>query len=73
VSSPRIHHQWQPDNVRYETGAISDAVAAELTTMGHKGLTSSRFGMGNANSIKIDNTIIEGVSDPREAGGVAGF
>lgn len=73
VSSPRIHHQWQPDNVRYETGAISDAVAAELTTMGHKGLTSSRFGMGNANSIKIDNAIIEGVSDPREAGGVAGF
>ena len=73
VSSPRIHHQWQPDNVRYETGAISDAVAAELTTMGHKGLTGSRFGMGNANSIKIDNAIIEGVSDPREAGGVAGF
>jgi len=73
VSSPRIHHQWQPDNVRYETGAISDAVAAELTTMGHKGLTGSHFGMGNANSIKIDNAIIEGVSDPREAGGVAGF
>ncbi len=73
VSSPRIHHQWQPDSVRYETGAISDAVATELTTMGHKGLTSSRFGMGNANSIKIDNAIIEGVSDPREAGGVAGF
>lgn len=72
VASPRIHHQWLPDIVRYEIGAISDEVAAELRAMGHKGLTGSRFGIGDANTILIDADRFEGVSDPRNVGGVAG-
>ncbi|MES2624570.1 MAG: gamma-glutamyltransferase [Pseudomonadota bacterium] len=73
VASPRIHHQWLPDIVRYETGALSEATAAELTAMGHKGLTGAGFGLGNANSIRIGDGGIEGMSDPREDGGVAGY
>jgi len=73
VSSPRLHHQWQPDVVRYEIGAFSDEVAVELEAMGHKDLNGSRFGMGDANSIYVGNGIIDGVSDPRNVGGVAGF
>ena len=73
VASPRIHHQWMPDIIRYETGAFDEATAAELTAMGHKGLTKTGFGMGNANSIRISDQGLEGMSDPREDGGVAGY
>ncbi len=50
-TSPRLHHQWQPDAVRYETGAFSDDVRAQLEAMGHKNLNGSRFPIGDANSI----------------------
>jgi gamma-glutamyltranspeptidase / glutathione hydrolase len=72
VASPRIHHQWMPDIIRYENGAFNEATTAELTAMGHKGLTGAGYGMGNANSIRISDEGIEGMSDPREDGGVAG-
>ena len=74
VSSPRIHHQWLPDMVRYEIGAMSEDVESALEAMGHKGLSGSRFPIGDANSIGLGNDgVIEGVSDPRNEGGVAGF
>jgi gamma-glutamyltranspeptidase / glutathione hydrolase len=73
VSKPRIHHQWQPDMVRYETGAIDENALAELRGKGHKGLTGAGFGLGDANTILVRDGIIEGVSDPRNVGGVAGF
>ena len=73
VASPRIHHQWLPDVVRYENGAMTEAVEAELESMGHQGLNGSPFPIGDANSISSRNGLIEGVSDPRNEGGVAGF
>ena len=72
VSSPRFHHQWQPDIVRYEIGAINEEGIKTLRTMGHKGLTGSRFPMGDANSV-LNNDGLEGMSDPRNVGGVAGY
>lgn len=73
VTSPRIHHQWLPDIVRYEIGAMSDTTEAALRAMGHKGLSGSRFSIGDANTIRIDGPVLEGASDPRNVGGVAGF
>ncbi len=73
VTSPRFHHQWQPDIVRYEVGAMTDQVVDELNSMGHKGLSRSRFSLGDANSIMLIENTLEGVSDPRNEGGVAGF
>jgi len=73
VASPRIHHQWMPDMVRYEIGAFSDDVARELEAMGHTGLNGSRFPIGDANSIYAGEGFIDGVSDPRNVGGVAGY
>lgn len=73
VASPRIHHQWQPDVVRFENGAITPEALEELRTMGHKGLTGSGFGIGDANSVLLRDGTLTGVSDPRSVGGVAGF
>lgn len=73
VSSPRFHHQWLPDIVRYEIGAISEEAAAELQDMGHKGLNGSRFSIGDANSVARGDKLVEGMSDPRNAGGTAGY
>jgi len=74
VNSPRIHHQWLPDNIRYEFGAMSDDTAAALRAMGHKGLLGFNLGIGDANSVGVaaDGTLT-GVSDVRNDGGVAGF
>ena len=72
VTSPRIHHQWLPDTVRFEIGAISDEVAAQLEAIGHKNLNGSRFPIGDANTIYVGENFVEGVSDPRNVGGVAG-
>lgn len=73
VSSPRIHHQWLPDIVRFETGAIDAAALQTLREMGHKGLTGAGFGIGDANTIVVEDNTLIGVSDPRNVGGVAGF
>lgn len=73
VSSPRFHHQWLPDVIRYENGAIPERTVEELRAMGHKGLTASRFPMGDANSILVTGEGYEGMSDPRNAGGTAGL
>ncbi|MBN4053264.1 gamma-glutamyltransferase [Haliea sp. AH-315-K21] len=73
VNSPRFHHQWQPDIIRYEADAITDQTVAELRAMGHQGISRSRFPLGDANSIMLIDNVLEGVSDPRNVGGVAGF
>jgi len=73
VSSPRFHHQWQPDLISYESGAISEQALAELRDWGHQGISRSRFPLGDANSIKVNGDMLEGVSDPRNDGGTAGF
>ncbi|MGA0805553.1 MAG: gamma-glutamyltransferase [Pseudohongiellaceae bacterium] len=74
VASPRIHHQWQPDMVRYETGAIAATEVETLRAMGHKGLTGAGFGIGDANSVLVSpDGVLTGVSDPRSVGGVAVF
>ena len=73
ITSPRFHHQWMPNVVRYEIGAISDEVAGELEAMGHQGLSGSRRTIGEANSVMFEEGFIDGMSDPRIFGGVAGY
>jgi gamma-glutamyltranspeptidase len=60
--------------VTYEPGAFSETAAAELVEMGHKGMRAGGFGIGDANTIvRSEDGKLEGVSDPRNVGGVAGF
>ena len=74
VSAPRLHHQWQPDEVLVEPG-FSPAVLAALAARGHKITPTRPF--TSANSIEVmPNTEFAprsyvGAADPRTRGALA--
>ena len=74
VGMPRVHSQWQPDRVIYEGFGLSPDTVAILARRGHK-LIAPRFGrgIGDANSIGVVDGDLQGMHDPRNAGGAAGF
>jgi gamma-glutamyltranspeptidase/glutathione hydrolase len=69
VAAPRIHHQFWPDVVQYEPGALTDAEIASLAALGHR-LTPARMPWGNLQVITWDyaSGVIEAASDPRGKG-----
>jgi gamma-glutamyltranspeptidase / glutathione hydrolase len=69
VKYPHYHHQYQPDEVGYEQGALSDAEIAKLQSMGHKLRLSNRQ-WGNMQVITWDfaSGKVEAASDPRGEG-----
>ncbi|MFV1981554.1 MAG: gamma-glutamyltransferase, partial [Rhodothermia bacterium] len=52
VEAPRIHHQWLPDQLRYEDHGFSPDTIRLLQHMGHK--TVPRGDQGSINAIWID-------------------
>ena len=73
VAAPRLHHQWLPDRVVFEQGALSPQAQSTLAELGHINLAQIAFRIGDANSaMRIGERLI-GVSDPRNPGGAAGF
>ena len=66
-SVPRIHHQWLPDQVFFESGISKDTLQI-LSTMGHRVGKKPRI-LGSTQSIQRgqDNSTL-GVSDPRRQG-----
>jgi gamma-glutamyltranspeptidase/glutathione hydrolase len=76
VSSPRFHHQWQPDRVMHETYAFSPDTKALLQSMGHKQLIAIPAfygsGIGDANSVMSDAQGVQGMADPRNPGAAIG-
>jgi gamma-glutamyltranspeptidase/glutathione hydrolase len=54
VDAPRVHHQWLPDEVRYEAGAIPDSTKDELQGMGHVLRRDPVRSQGDAHSIWYD-------------------
>lgn len=73
VASPRFHHQWQPDMIRMEPGALGDGVQETLEAMGHRDLAPMGYGLGDANSILRINGVMHGSSDPRSVGGASAY
>jgi gamma-glutamyltranspeptidase/glutathione hydrolase len=69
VKDPRIHHQYLPDDIVYEPGALSDAEIAKLQSMGHKLRLSNRR-WGNMQVITWDfaSGKVDAASDPRGEG-----
>lgn len=74
VGKPRFHHQWQPDRIVYERFGVSPDTLAALEAMGHQGLVVLPWGrgLGDANSVMLQDKVLHGMSDPRNDGGAAG-
>ena len=53
VNVPRFHHQWLPDAIQYEPGAISPDTQALLSEMGYS--FAPRSGYGEVNAIGRNN------------------
>jgi gamma-glutamyltranspeptidase/glutathione hydrolase len=65
VAAKRLHHQWLPDRVTIEGGAVSEATAERLRRLGHT--VSVGGNQGFAQSIMIDPETGDrlGMPDPR--------
>ena len=74
VEAPRIHHQWVPDSLWYEQGALPDDVAEKLRAMGYE-LGEMKNTLGKVNAIFIDGSrqLFFGAPDPREGGTAMGY
>jgi gamma-glutamyltranspeptidase/glutathione hydrolase len=69
VSAPRFHHQFSPDVLQFETGALTQEERAELEKRGHK-LREGTRRWGNMQAVVWDYASgkVEAASDPRGAG-----
>ncbi|HJM68379.1 MAG TPA: gamma-glutamyltransferase [Candidatus Babeliales bacterium] len=69
VVHPRIHHQFDPNQIYYERGALSKEVCDLLIKKGHalKEVVTEQIGTVQALE-KMENGDIRGISDPRSEG-----
>ncbi len=69
VSRPRFHHQYLPDVIQYEPGALSPDLVAALEERGHI-LKESRGTYGNMQGVLWDRrrNRVAAASDPRGVG-----
>ncbi|MEE4282570.1 MAG: gamma-glutamyltransferase [Pseudomonadales bacterium] len=76
VGSPRFHHQWQPPRVVVEQRGFSPDTQSLLEAMGHTELVPIPSflgrGIGDANSVMMDEKGLYGAADPRNAGAAIG-
>ena len=66
VSVPRIHHQWLPDSIRWESGISADTRAA-MEAMGHTFDENPRV-WGKAETISLQEGYLKAGVDPRWPG-----
>ena len=70
VGLPRVHHQYIPDSVSFEAGAMDKELQAALAELGHELRESSRP-WGNMQAITLNHAdgTLTAASDPRRSGG----
>jgi gamma-glutamyltranspeptidase/glutathione hydrolase len=72
VTAPRFHHQWLPDEVYVEDGAIDQETRDRLSAKGYKFI--SRGGIGRVDAILVKpNGKLETGADPRGNDTAGGF
>jgi len=72
VSLPRFHHQYLPDEVKFEQGGLTGQERAGLQNLGHR-LTEENRKYGNMQAIlwNKSNNLLFAASDPRGEGAAA--
>ncbi len=69
VASPRFHHQYVPDVIQYEKGALTEEEIKDLTDLGHQ-LKEIPYRYGNMQGIQLNKQTgeLSAASDPRGEG-----
>ncbi|MGZ5030927.1 MAG: gamma-glutamyltransferase [Methylobacter sp.] len=72
VQAPRFHHQFMPDTVEYEKGALTANELLGLAAMGHQ-LKEARYSYGDMQAVQWDRTThqLTAASDRRGEGRAA--
>lgn len=70
VARPRMHHQWMPNRLDLEPGALTEEVRSDLKAMGHE--LGEREEIGNVQIIRRAENGWDAASDPRKGGRPAG-
>ncbi len=72
VNAGRFHHQWRPDKIYIEEGALSEEVIKKLTAMGHT--IEPRSPIGRVEAImRLPNGQWQGVADHRGDDSAGGY
>ncbi len=74
IDSPRLHHQWLPDEIRDEPRGLSGDTRQALEARGHKFSTTLEY-MGDVQGIVIEEktNMRLGASDARQDGAAVGY
>jgi len=67
VERPRVHHQWLPDELRYEAGALDADRRFALAARGHTVRSADHIGEVSAVRLRAPGTL-EAAADPRGPG-----
>jgi gamma-glutamyltranspeptidase/glutathione hydrolase len=72
VNAKRVHHQWYPDVIIQESGALDPSTEEILKDMGHEIRERSAIGRVDAILVHPDGTL-EGAADPRGDDSAMGY
>jgi gamma-glutamyltranspeptidase/glutathione hydrolase len=65
VDAPRFHHQWLPETVYFEAGAIPDSTVRQLEALGHRIRVGGRIGDGHSIAIDPRTGVATAANDAR--------
>ena len=73
VDAPRLHHQWLPDQTRYERWGLSADTLALLSRQGHTMVETRVQGAVSAIYYNAEDDVLEGAEDRRRTSAAVGF